>query len=132
MKSFYIGILCVFLLPGFLSAQTRRQNTDANITGHVVKYGTDEHLPYVSITIEGTTIGTLTDGTGHFFLKNLSLGDITLTASYIGYKTQDITVHITPNKTLEINFELEEQSVLMDAVVVSANRNETDKKTHRP
>ncbi|MCC8087717.1 MAG: TonB-dependent receptor [Rikenellaceae bacterium] len=130
MKSIYMGILIVFLLPGILSAQTpRRQNIDANITGHVVKSGSHDHLPYISIAVNGTTIGTVTDATGHYFLKNLPEGEIVLTASSIGYKPQEKTVTITPNTTFEINFELEEAAVMMDAVVVTASRNETDKKS---
>lgn len=47
------------------------KNTDANVYGHVKDAKTGEHLPYVVIQIKGTTIGTTTDKTGHFFLKNL-------------------------------------------------------------
>lgn len=45
------------------------KNTDANVYGHVIDSKTGEHLPYVVIQVKGTTIGTTTDKTGHFFLK---------------------------------------------------------------
>lgn len=41
--------------------------TDANLFGHVVDTKTGEHLPYVTIQLKGTTIGTTTDHTGHYF-----------------------------------------------------------------
>lgn len=47
------------------------KNTDANVYGHVKDAKTGEHLPYVVIQIKGTTIGTTTDKTGHFFRKIL-------------------------------------------------------------
>ena len=36
---------------------------DANIYGHVVDKRTGEHLPYITVTIAGTSIGTMTDFT---------------------------------------------------------------------
>ncbi|MCD8185931.1 MAG: TonB-dependent receptor [Rikenellaceae bacterium] len=89
---------------------------------------TGEHLPYITITVKGTNIGIITDATGHYFLKNLPIGQITLQASSIGYATVEQMVQTEPNKTLEVNFMLEEASELIENIVVSATRNETSKK----
>ena len=102
--------------------------TDANITGHVRNATTQEHLPYISITVKGTTLGTTTDATGHYMLKNLPAGDLVLEASMLGYKTEEKKVTTQANKLLEVNFDLEEDAVALDEVVVSATRNETSKK----
>ena len=40
------------------------------------------------IMLKGTTIGTTTDETGHYFLKNLPEGTFTVEVSSIGYKTE--------------------------------------------
>ena len=53
-------------------------DTDANIIGHVTDKDTKEHLAYVTIMLKGTTIGTTTDETGHYFLKNLPEGTFTV------------------------------------------------------
>ena len=46
----------------------------------------------------------------------------------IGYKTEEKTVTLKKGKTLEINFNAEEDAVSLDGVVVSANRNETTRR----
>ena len=46
----------------------------------------------------------------------------------IGYKTEEKTVNLKKGKTLEINFNAEEDAVSLDGVVVSANRNETTRR----
>ena len=107
---------------------TLERHTDANIYGHVLDSKTGEHLPFVTIKLKGTTIGITTDHTGHYFLRNLPEGEFILEASMIGYKTTGSAVMIEANRTLEIDFTLTEESVSLDAVVVSANRNETTRR----
>ena len=102
--------------------------TDANIYGHVLEKKTQEHLPFVTIKLQGTTIGITTDATGHYFLRNLPVGEFTMEISMIGFTTITKDVKLEANRTLEINFEMEESSVSLDAVVVSANRNETTRR----
>ncbi len=102
---------------------------DANVFGHVVCEG--KHLPYVSIVVEGTTIGTLTDQTGHFQLINVPVGKLTVSANYLGYKSQQVTVTTEASKTTEIKFDLEEDALLVDEVVVSADRS-VQKRTEAP
>jgi outer membrane receptor for ferrienterochelin and colicins len=101
---------------------------DANINGHVIDAHTNEHLPYVTISLKGTTIGITTDATGHYFLKDIPVGEFTIVASFVGYKTSEQKITIEPHRTLEINFILEEEPLSLDEVVVSATRNETNKR----
>jgi outer membrane receptor for ferrienterochelin and colicins len=113
-------IIVISLL--FFNYQTyaQRTHTDANIVGHVVSG--DEHIPFVNITIKGTTIGTLTDRTGHYQLINVPLGQITVVASFIGYKTQEITVITDRDKTIEVKFDLEQDLLGLEEVVISGTR----------
>ena len=118
-----VGALCLLLSATAYAEDLK--GTDANIVGHVIEKSTGEHLPYMTVSLKGTTIGTMTDATGHYFLKNLPEGEFTLQISAIGYKSQDRKVILKRGKTLEENFELEEDLVALDGVVVTANRNET-------
>lgn len=104
-------------------------HTDANIIGHVESAVTHEHLPYITVSIKGTTIGVLTDATGHFFLKDLPLGELTIEVSAIGYKKTSRKVTTEANKTLEVNFLLDEDAIDISEVVVSSSRNKTDKRS---
>lgn len=119
--------LCVRISLAQAEGEKNRR-TDANIYGHVLDAKTGEHLPYVTLRLKGTTIGITTDHTGHYFLRNLPVGAFTLEASMIGYQTAERMVTLVANKTLEIDFSLTEESVSLDAVVVSANRNETTRR----
>ena len=118
-----VGAVCL-LLSSTVYAEDLK-STDANIVGHVIEKSTREHLPYMTVSLKGTTIGTMTDATGHYFLKNLPEGEFTLSVSAVGYKSQERKVVLKRGKTLEENFELEEDMVALDGVVVTANRNET-------
>ena len=104
------------------------KNTDANVYGHVKDAKTGEHLPYVVIQIKGTTIGTTTDKTGHFFLKNLPEGSFVIEAKYMGYSTQSQSITIKQDTSKELNFTLSPSDFSLDEVVVSANRNETKRR----
>lgn len=104
------------------------KNTDANVYGHVINKSSGEHLPFVTIQLKGTTIVTTTDHTGHYFLKNLPEGAFTVVVKMVGYKTQEKKVAIKHDATQELNFALASDDVDLDEVVVSANRNETQRR----
>ena len=134
MKTLYLSLI-ISLLFSFNAVadnnpagESGRRTTDANITGHVESKVTGEHMPFITIMVKGTNITTTTDATGHFFLKHLPLGEHTLQASFVGYTTAEKKVKTEPDKTLEVNFVLDEASQTLNEVVVSATRNETSKR----
>ena len=102
--------------------------SDANVFGHVLDKGTGEHLPFINIILKGTTIGTTTDNSGHYFLKNLPEGRFILEYKFLGYKTITREVILKKGKTLEVNVEMEEDRIALDGIVVSANRGETTRR----
>ena len=103
-------------------------SSDANIYGHVIDKEFKEHMAGVTIFLKGTTIGTTTDDTGHYYLKNLPEGTFTVVMKYIGFKTMEKKVVLKKGTTIEVNFEAEEETMSLDDVVVSANRNETTRR----
>ena len=105
-----------------------QKKTDANVVGDVKDKKTGEHIPYINVSLNNTVIGTTTDHTGHYFLKNLPVGKFTLKVSGVGYKTVEKEVEIVAGKTTEVNFVTEETSISLNEMVVSANRNETNRK----
>jgi len=124
MKHIFITITAIFLC---LSV-TAQKTTDANIVGDVKDSNTGQHIPYINVTVNNTVLGTTTDGTGHYYLKNLPIGKLTLKVSGVGYKTLEKEVITEAGKTIEINFLTQESSLSLNEVVVSANRNETNRK----
>lgn len=75
MNKIYILFLCLCYAVSAIMANTYKNDkevtspTDANIFGHVVDKATGEHLPGITIILKGTTIGSVTDDSGHYMLK---------------------------------------------------------------
>lgn len=113
-------IIVAVLLLSFSHFVYAQKKTDANIVGHVASLG--NHLPFVSVGIKGTTIGTTTDETGHYQLVNLPVGEYVLFVSMLGYKPQEKRVFLEGGKTVEVKFELEEDVLRLSEVVVSSDR----------
>ena len=114
-KLLWITLLWISLDPIFA-----QQKTDANVFGDVRSGG--EHLPFVSVFIEGTQIGTTTDITGHYMLVNLPEGTYTLVARLIGYETARKEVELKANQTIEANFVLEEKAMHLNEVVITGTK----------
>jgi outer membrane receptor for ferrienterochelin and colicins len=125
MKKNFLFLLMLLLCS---AAGFAEKKTDANINGHVTNKSSKEHLPFISVAIKGTTTGTVTDVTGHYYLKNLPTGNFTVSVSGIGFKSSEQQVKLVAGKTLEINFEIEEDQIMLEGVVVSSNRNEINRK----
>ncbi|NOR74117.1 MAG: TonB-dependent receptor [Draconibacterium sp.] len=104
----------------------KKPKTDAMLFGGVKSNG--EHIPFATITLKGTTIGTAADLTGHFKITNLPVGKQTVVISAIGYKTEEIVVKLIHNKAVTILVELMPDNIGIEQVVVSADRNERSRK----
>jgi outer membrane receptor for ferrienterochelin and colicins len=105
-----LSILLFFLLNLSLQAQNNYE-----INGRVIYE--NEGLPYVSVYINGTTIGTTTDDYGNFKLTRLSKGTYQITASFVGYKTVSKKINVTADiDGLTFNLEFDDS---LDEIVVT-------------
>lgn len=95
---------------------------DAHLTGHVLDERTGEHLPFVNVQVKGTNIGTVTDESGHYFLRDMPIGKQTIVFSYVGYETLELPVTMVEDKTIELKATIHEVSQQLNSVVVTANR----------
>jgi iron complex outermembrane recepter protein len=110
------AILLTLLIPILLGSvvQTHAQTLE----GRVVDSATNEPLQGATILETGTTNGTSTDQNGIFSLNLLSQNN-TITVSFVGYRTTEITFS-DPETVLMI--ELEQQAILSGEVFVRALR----------
>ena len=120
IASIIAGALCQLAVAAGYSPK----ETEANVHGHVIDRNSGEHVPYILVSLKGTTVATMTAANGHYHLSHLPEGRFTLEVSGVGWKTVSKEINIADGNTLEINFEVEEDNVLLDGVVVSANRSE--------
>jgi TonB-linked SusC/RagA family outer membrane protein len=98
----YFTLFTVFLASAQSSAQTNG----------IIKDKVGMPIPGVNIIIQGTTIGTQTDFDGRYTI-DAKKGDV-LIFSYIGYKSQKITVA----DSTTINLIMEEEASALDEVIV--------------
>ena len=82
-----------------------------------------EHIPFATVVIQGTTIGTAADATGHFKLSNLPVGKQTILVSAVGYKPYSADVELKPNSSVTILADMEPDNIGIEQVVISADRN---------
>jgi len=116
-----ITFLLTFLLfvgINWANAQTR------TIHGTVTDSEDGQGIPGVTITVKGTTVGTITDLDGNYSLEVKPEYE-TLQFSYVGMKTVDIPL----SGQNEINVTLEPDVMQMDEVVVTALGVSREKKT---
>jgi outer membrane receptor protein involved in Fe transport len=117
-------LLCITLLglvSLFTSASVLAQG-QGRISGKV----TDETgmpLPGVNVLVVGTSIGTASDVQGDYFIANLPAGVYSLRASFVGYREMVVTdIMVSPNRTVDIDFVLQEATIEGDEVIVVAER----------
>jgi len=111
-------VYLIYLLTLFAFTATAQTGT---IRGSVFDDATGESLPGVTIFLEGTTKGTLTDFDGLFSL-NTEPGVYNLRISYISYETtiiRDLQVKAGEVSLLE-NIRLKEARIELSEVVVTA------------
>ncbi len=121
MNKLLTGILLFFLT---LTLYAKDEKTDAMLFGDVKSLKTNEHIPYATITVKGTNLGAVADGTGHFKLPHLPIGKNTIAAQAVGYKSQEKEVIMEKGKALNIFFELEEDVLNLEQLVVTGTRTE--------
>ncbi len=88
------------------------------VTGHVVDEK-NQPLPFVSVFIAGTSIGTTANVEGEYRL-DLNQGTHELTYKMIGY-TAKVEKVVVQNSTVTLNIQLNQETVNLKAVVIKAD-----------
>lgn len=96
-------------------AEARVVQQAITVTGKVMDGAFNEPMPGVAIQVQGTTTGTVTDLDGNFTLEVPS-ADAVLIFSFVGYKTQNVTV----GSQRTINVTMQEDTETLEEVVVTA------------
>jgi len=112
----YIGVLCFLFIASMSLAQT------GTIRGHIYDKNTGEPIIYSNITLEGTTYGTNSDFDGFFNFSSIPIGTYILKGTYLGYDTTMVDVEVREGKIATKTLYLEESSVNLGVVNISASR----------
>jgi len=107
MKKFLLIVFTLFLGSTFVFAQ------NLVVTGKVISAEDNLGVPGVTILVKGTSTGTATDLDGKFSL-NVPSGSDVLVFSFIGLKTQEVTIG---NQTI-INVSLQPDMSSLEEVII--------------
>jgi hypothetical protein len=117
-SGFSLVVLPFFLSFWFFGSPAQAQETI--VQGKVTDAASGDPIPFVNVVFKGTNIGATTDFDGNYLIKTKTPRD-TVTATYIGYRSR--SKPIKRGVTQTINFQLEEDVVNLQEVVVLAGEN---------
>ena len=125
MKQFFTTLIFTLIAAvGTAGNMASRINEGNMISGLVIEAVTEDNIPSASILIVETGEGTSSNEQGQFEFRKLRPGKYTLRVSAIGYVTQTKEVTVSKDYVAVIHFKMKEEALLINEVVVSANRNE--------
>ncbi len=115
-KVLFTAVLLLFV--GFTYAQK------GAVKGFVYEKSSGEPLPFVTVAIEGTSIGNKTNNSGFFNIPKIPVGEVTLRVSSVGYETATKTVKITANYTTSTKVFLKKRTRTFKRVVITTKKAE--------
>ena len=97
------------------------------IEGLVVDALTGYPIPYTSVFLKGTTIGTLTDINGQYHIETSNAATI-ISFSFIGYEAESREIKTGIEQTIDVRMSL--SSITLDEVIVKAKKKEYKNKNN--
>lgn len=82
-------------------------------------------LAAVNVGLVGTTHGASTDGDGQFEISNVSPGEYTISASFLGFDKQEKKIYLDAGQTLFVNLVMQESSTQLQEVEITGRKETT-------
>jgi outer membrane receptor protein involved in Fe transport len=116
--SVVIAVACCLLASHLFAGSSGK------IAGKITDAKSNEGLPSVTVSVQGTSMGAATDLNGNYVILNVPPGSYTLNVSYVGYQnTKAVNVGVSVDYTTTLNFQLRESTVELNEVIVQGERN---------
>ena len=114
--------ILILMLTMLMFFSVKAQN-NGRISGKVLDKSTQQGLSNVSVSIDGSSKGTISDTTGVFRITGIALKTYNINFSIIGYKKQTIyNVIVGAGNENNINVELEKSAGDLNVLVVKTNK----------
>jgi hypothetical protein len=113
-------LLSVLISQFYFIVRTDRDN--GVIQGRVFNAKNNEPVPFANVVIWNTTTGTSSDFDGNFLFTGVKPGMVEIRVSAVGFRTYiSGQLMVTNARTLYLEIPMEETTVDIDEVVVSAS-----------
>ena len=93
------------------------------IKGKVSDAQTAQPLPFASVYVNYTTIGTYANDKGEFLLKNLPPGSYDIVVSYIGHKPYQAHINLSDSAEIFLSVKLELTALREVQITAKRDRN---------
>ena len=117
-RSRSVLLIFAFLMPFQIGQAQEKSGT--KISGHVVDDSTHSPIINANVFLANTMIGTATDTSGAFVLKNVPSGFYELVASCVGYSMRTTKIQVIAGTDLNHEFSLVPRVLRMNVVEVTA------------
>lgn len=118
-------IVFTFLLLFSITAYAQ----DNNVKGFVYEKATGEPMMFCNVYLKGTTYGASTDINGFFNITKIPDGDYLILVTNLGYDTISEKLSLRNNQVINKKYYLEESSVVLSAVNITADKIEARTET---
>lgn len=106
-----IGLFCTVRLGA--------QNPTGTISGRVVDSTTQQPLADVSVVVDGTGRGAVTQADGNFIIVGVPAGTHTVRVRRIGFSSPPVSVTVPAGGTATVQFSLEHRVAVLEEVVTT-------------
>ena len=114
-----IPLITFVLMAPFFCLSQNGKIKGGTIHGNILTID-GQGVPYVTIVVKQTGLGTNTDENGAFEIKKITPGVYTLNVSLLGYIDSSINIEVKQNDTLFLRLRLRESFADLKTIIVAA------------
>ena len=123
-----LGLAAVLALVLFAPARLLAQSA-GTIRGRVVEAGSGRAVSDARVTVNGTTLGAVTNAAGEYVVSSVPAGAQTVQVRRIGYARRTVQVSVTAGAEARADFQLELAATQLDAIVTTGTAGEAERRT---
>ncbi|MCY4419483.1 MAG: TonB-dependent receptor [Cytophagales bacterium] len=115
--SYVLGILCCSV--GFYDLQAQ----GGTLNGRVLETLSKKPVPFVSLLLKGTSMGTITDENGYFILENVEPGVYSVEITCVGYEKQTkYDIDLSRGRVRKLDILLKPSSTDLEEISITFDR----------
>lgn len=122
-----LGMLVPVAALGAWTTEASAQST-GSISGQVVDAMSARPLMDAQVYVPGTGFGVLSNANGRFTIRAVPPGQVTIRVDLIGFASQELTVGVVAGQTATANFNLSQDAISLEEIVVTGLGKETERR----
>lgn len=117
----WLVVILMTIMTTYPLQPAQAQSATGTVRGQILAE-TGEPLPAITIRLEATSVGSVTDEAGQFTLKRVPVGTYTLTATGIGYQAHKQNITVLAHAATVLRYQLNAHTSELSEVTVTSAR----------